>query len=258
MAIIHEGDDPKDTRKITYNELLLQVCRMANVLKTLDICKGDKVIIYMPMIPETMIAMLACARIGAVHSVVFAGFSADSLRDRIVDCGARVVITADEGKRGGRFVATKRIVDEALEIGQDTDIVERVVVCKHTGSDINMVEHRDIWWHEALDQARPFCPVVPVNSEDPLFLLYTSGSTGTPKGVVHTTGGYLLGAAMTVKYVFDYHPEDIYACMADLGWITGKTMIEKKKYFLIFTNIIIRSYLYYIRSSLLGRYYYFI
>lgn len=194
---------------------------MANVLKEQDVRKGDNIIIYMPMIPEAIIAMLACARIGAVHSVVFAGFSADSLHDRIVDCGTRIVITADEGKRGGKFVATKRIVDEALRIKEHAHRVERVIVCKHTGSDIPMVENRDIWWHEASEDARPFCPAVSVSSEDPLFLLYTSGSTGTPKGVVHTTGGYLLEAAMTVKFIFDYHPDDIYACTADLGWITG-------------------------------------
>lgn len=194
---------------------------MANVLKEQEVRKGDNIIIYMPMIPEAIIAMLACARIGAVHSVVFAGFSADSLHDRIVDCGTRIVITADEGKRGGKFVATKRIVDEALRIKEHAHRVERVIVCKHTGSDIPMVENRDIWWHEASEDARPFCPAVSVSSEDPLFLLYTSGSTGTPKGVVHTTGGYLLEAAMTVKFIFDYHPDDIYACTADLGWITG-------------------------------------
>ncbi|KAI7891218.1 acetyl-coenzyme A synthetase [Mucor mucedo] len=223
VAIIHEGDDPKDVRKITYNDLLQQVCRIANVLKSLDVRKGDNVIIYMPMIPEAMVAMLACTRIGAVHSVVFAGFSADSLYDRIVDCEARVVITADEGKRGGKFVATKRIVDEALSKG--IHAVDRVIVCKHTGTDVAMTLNRDLWWHEQSENARPFCPTVPVNAEDPLFLLYTSGSTGTPKGVLHTTGGYLLEAAMTVKYIFDYHPEDIYACTADLGWITGHTYI---------------------------------
>lgn len=194
---------------------------MANVLKSLEVRKGDNIIIYMPMIPEAMIAMLACTRIGAVHSVVFAGFSADSLYSRIIDCGARIVITADEGKRGGKFVATKRIVDEALLKGDD-NLVDRVIVCKHTGSNVSMTLNRDLWWHEQVEKARPFCPTVSVNSEDPLFLLYTSGSTGTPKGVLHTTGGYLLEAAMTVKYIFDYHPEDVYACTADLGWITGK------------------------------------
>lgn len=202
-----------------------EVCRMANVLKNLDVRKGDNIVIYMPMIPEAIYAMLACARIGAVHSVVFAGFSAESLHDRIIDCGARIVITADEGKRGGRYVATKKIVDEALKSKEDAHQVDRVIVCKHTGSDVPMTTNRDLWWHEEVAMARPYCPPVPVCSEDPLFLLYTSGSTGKPKGVVHTTGGYLLEAAMTVKYIFDYHPDDIYACMADLGWITGRILI---------------------------------
>jgi acetyl-CoA synthetase len=184
----------------------------------MDVRRGDSVVIYMPMIPEAIYAMLACARLGAIHSVVFAGFSAISLRDRIQDCGARVVLTADEGRRGGRSVATKRIVDDALR--GDT-LVDRVIVVKHTGSpDIPMVPGRDLWWHEQIAEGRPYFPSTPMNSEDPLFLLYTSGSTGSPKGVLHTTGGYLLGAAMTVKYVFDYHEDDIYACMADIGWIT--------------------------------------
>jgi acetyl-CoA synthetase len=217
IAIIHEGDDPNSVRKITYKELMQEVCKMANVLSNLDVRKGDNVAIYMPMIPETAIAMLACARLGAVHSVVFAGFSAESLHERIQNCGARVVITSDEGRRGGKFVATKRIVDEALQL---PNIVDRVIVVKHTRTGIPMTPNRDIWWHEEMASARPYHPVTVVNSEDPLFLLYTSGSTGTPKGVLHTTAGYLLGAAMTVKNIFDIHDDDIYACMADLGWIT--------------------------------------
>lgn len=181
----------------------------------------------MPMIPEAVIAMLACARIGAVHSVVFAGFSAESLHERIVGTQARVVFTADEGKRGGKFVPTKRIVDEALKIKEDEHQVDRVIVVKHTGTEVPMTINRDLWWHQELANARPYCPTTPVNSEDPLFLLYTSGSTGTPKGVLHTTGGYLLEAAMTVKYIFDYHPQDVYACMADIGWITVSTYSER-------------------------------
>lgn len=197
--------------------MLQEVSRVANVLKSLDVRKGDNVAIYMPMVPEAVYAMLACARIGAVHSVVFAGFSSDSLRDRINDAGARVVLTADEGRRGGKNIATKRIVDEALK---STPSVEHVLVYRRTGSEVPFTAGRDLWWHEETAKARPYCPPTNVNSEDPLFLLYTSGSTGTPKGVVHTTGGYLLGAASTVKYVFDYHEGDIHACMADVGWIT--------------------------------------
>lgn len=224
VAIIHEGDEPENVRRITYRELLQEVCRLANVLTSLGVRKGDNVCIYMPMIPEAVYAMLACTRIGALHSVVFAGFSSDSLRDRILDCGARVVMTADEGRRGGKNIATKRIVDEALK---ECACVDHVLVCCRTGSKIPWTAGRDKWWHELCANARPYCPPVSVNAEDPMFLLYTSGSTGTPKGVVHTTAGYLLGAAATVKYVFDYHPEagDVHACMADIGWITGHTYI---------------------------------
>ncbi|KAI9470061.1 MAG: acetyl-coenzyme A synthetase [Benjaminiella poitrasii] len=228
IAIIHEGDDPINVRKITYYELMQQVCRLANVLHNLDVRKGDTVAIYMPMIPEAAIAMLACARIGAIHSVVFAGFSAESLHERIQDCHARVVITANEGLRGGKTIPTKRIVDDALKLfPEDTvPIVERVIVVQHTASNQTpMVADRDLWWHDELAKVRPYCPVTQVNSEDPLFLLYTSGSTGTPKGILHTTGGYLLGAAMTVKNIFDVHENDVYACMADIGWITGHTYI---------------------------------
>ncbi|CAO3692802.1 hypothetical protein G6F70_008525 [Rhizopus microsporus] len=222
VAIIHEGDEPGNVRKITYRELLQEVCRVANVLKSLDVRKGDNVAIYMPMVPEAVFAMLACARIGAVHSVVFAGFSSESLRDRINDCGARVILTSDEGRRGGKNIATKRIVDEALK---NTPTIEHVLMLRRTGSEVPFTPGRDLWWHEETLKARPYCCPENVNAEHPLFLLYTSGSTGTPKGVVHTTAGYLLGATATVKYVFDYHPEDIYACMADIGWITGHTYL---------------------------------
>ncbi|KAI7898601.1 acetyl-coenzyme A synthetase [Cokeromyces recurvatus] len=223
IAIIHEGDEPDQVRNITYGELLRLVCQMGNTLKSLGVRKGDSVAIYMPMIPEAIVAMLACARIGAVHSVVFAGFSSDSLRDRVIDCAARIIITSDEGRRGGKSVATKRIVDDALRSNQTQ--VENVIVFRRTGSPIDWVKDRDLWWHEEMAKARAYCPPEPMNAEDPLFLLYTSGSTGKPKGILHTTGGYLLGAAMTVKYVFDYHEGDIHACMADIGWITGHTYI---------------------------------
>lgn len=217
IAIIHEGDEPTEVRRISYGELLREVSRMGNVLKSLGVRRGDNVAIYMPMIPETLIAMLACARIGAVHSVVFAGFSADSLLDRVADCGAHVVITSDEGRRGGKNIATKRIVDDALS-KEEAHQVEHVIVYQRTGSEVPMMDNRDLWWHSEMEKARPVCPYERMSAEDPLFLLYTSGSTGAPKGVVHTTGGYLLGAAATVKYIFDVHPEDVYACMADVGW----------------------------------------
>lgn len=222
IAIIYEGDEPTNVQHITYGQLLRDVCRMSNVLKNLGVRKGDSVAIYMPMIPETMVSILACARIGAIHSVVFAGFSAESLLDRVADCGAHIVITSDEGRRGGKNIATKRIVDDALS-KEERHQVEHVIVFQRTGSEVSMMENRDLWWHEEMAKARPVCPHEHMNAEDPLFLLYTSGSTGAPKGIVHTTGGYLLGAAATVKYIFDVHEEDIYACMADIGWVTGHT-----------------------------------
>lgn len=222
-AIIHEGDEPDQVRKITYGELLREVCKMANVLRSRGVRKGDNVAIYMPMIPEAIIAILACARLGAPHSVVFAGFSAESLRDRVVDCSARIVITSDEGRRGGKNIATKRIVDDALSNNQTQ--VENVIVFRRTGSPVPWVDDRDLWWHDEMDKARSFCAPEPCNAEDPLFLLYTSGSTGAPKGILHTTGGYLLGAAATVKYIFDYQKDDIFACMADIGWVTGHSYI---------------------------------
>lgn len=209
-------------KKITYGQLLQEVSKLANVLKARGVKKGDNVAIYMPMIPEAIISLLACARIGAPHSVIFAGFSAESLRDRVVDASAKVVITADEGRRGGKNIATKRIVDDALK---SCESVSNVLVYQRTGSEIPWTEGRDLWWHEEMAKARSYCAPERMNSEDPLFLLYTSGSTGTPKGVLHTTGGYLLGAAATVKYIFDYQENDIFACMADIGWVTGHSYI---------------------------------
>lgn len=222
-AIIWEADEPGHDVSISWEELLCRVCQAAGALRSLGVRKGDIVIIYLPMVPEAAIAMLACARIGALHSVVFAGFSSDSLRDRVQDSNARVVITADEGRRGGRTIATKRIVDAALK---ECPKVEHVLVVKRTGAeDVPWVDGRDQWFNDAVLRERTYLPPVPMNSEDPLFVLYTSGSTGKPKGIVHTTAGYILGAAMTVKHVFDVHPNDRFGCMADIGWITGHTYI---------------------------------
>ncbi|EPA1520452.1 acetate--CoA ligase [Pseudomonas aeruginosa] len=218
IAIVWEGDNPSESAHITYRKLHHNVCRLANVLKSRGVEKGDRVCIYMPMIPEAAYAMLACARIGAVHSVVFGGFSPDSLRDRILDADCRTVITADEGVRGGKYIPLKQNVEKALK---DCPDVSTVVVVERTQGDIPWVEGRDIWYHEALHAASADCPAEAMDAEDPLFILYTSGSTGKPKGVLHTTGGYLLGAAMTHKYVFDYHDGDVYWCTADVGWVTG-------------------------------------
>ncbi|KAF9883062.1 acetyl-CoA synthetase [Aspergillus nanangensis] len=222
VAIIYEADEPNEGRKITYGELLREVSRVAWVLKQHGVKKGDTVGIYLPMIPEAIIAFLACSRIGAVHSVVFAGFSADSLRDRVIDAGSKVVITTDEGKRGGKIIGTKRIVDDALKQCPD---VTSVLVYKRTGAEVPWTQGRDIWWHEEVEKYPNYFPPEPVSSEDPLFLLYTSGSTGKPKGVMHTTAGYLLGAAMTGKYVFDIHDDDRFFCGGDVGWITGHTYV---------------------------------
>ena len=222
LAIIWEGDNPAESAHITYNKLHHNVSRLANVLKSRGVKKGDRVCIYMPMIPEAAYAMLACARIGAVHSVVFGGFSPDALRDRILDADCRTVITADEGVRGGKYVALKNNVDKALQSCPD---VSTVVVVERTQGDVAWVEGRDLWYHQALKDVSADCPAEPMDAEDPLFILYTSGSTGKPKGVLHTTGGYLLGAAMTHKYVFDYHEGDIYWCTADVGWVTGHSYI---------------------------------
>jgi acetyl-CoA synthetase len=222
IALIWEGDNPAESANITYNKLHSHVCRLANVLKSRGVKKGDRVCIYMPMIPEATYAMLACARIGAVHSVVFGGFSPDALRDRILDADCRTVITADEGVRGGKYVALKANVDQAL---QSCPQVSTVVVVERTQGEIDWAPGRDIWYHKALSEASSDCPAEPMDAEDPLFILYTSGSTGKPKGVLHSTGGYLLMAAMTHKYVFDYHEGDIYWCTADVGWVTGHSYI---------------------------------
>ena len=223
VAIIWEGDNPAEDRKITYRELHAEVCKFANVLKAQGVKRGHMVCLYMPMVPEAAIAMLACTRIGAVHSIVFGGFSPEALSGRIIDSGASVVITADEGLRGGRPIPLKKNVDEALT-HPDTK-VSKVIVLKRTGGNVAWHDHRDIWWHDAVNAASPDCPPEAMGSEDPLFVLYTSGSTGKPKGVLHTTGGYLVYAALTFKYVFDYHEEDIYWCTADVGWVTGHSYL---------------------------------
>ncbi|RCK54779.1 Acetyl-coenzyme A synthetase 1 [Candida viswanathii] len=220
-AIIYEGDEPDLGRIITYGELLKEVSKLAQTLTKLGVKKGDSVAVYLPMIPEAIVTLLAIVRIGAVHSVVFAGFSSASLRDRILDADSRIVITADESKRGGKTIETKKIVDDALK---ECPKVRNVIVFKRTGnSHVPFSAGRDLWWHEELAKYGPYFPPVPVNSEDPLFLLYTSGSTGKPKGVQHNTAGYLLGAILTTKYTFDVHEEDVLFTAGDVGWITGHT-----------------------------------
>jgi len=222
VAIIWEGDDPSVSKKITYRELHTAVCKFANALKARGVKKSDRVCIYMPMIPEAAMAMLACARIGAVHSVVFGGFSPESLKDRILDSDCRVVITADEGVRGGKKIPLKANTDQALKACPN---VHTVLVVQHTQGNIAWDAKRDLWYHEAVAQVSADCVPEVMDAEDPLFILYTSGSTGKPKGALHTSGGYLLFAAMTHKYVFDYHDGDIYWCTADVGWITGHSYI---------------------------------
>ena len=222
VAIIWEGDDPSVDARITYGELYGHVCRLANGLKSLGVNKGDRVTLYMPMIPEAAYAMLACARIGAVHSVVFGGFSPDALAGRITDCGSRFVITADEGLRGGKPIPLKDNVDKAVHSAGG---VEKVIMVRRTGGDVGWDDRRDVAYETLVDAASPDCPPTPMKAEDPLFILYTSGSTGQPKGVLHTTGGYLVWASMTHEYVFDYKRGEIYWCTADVGWVTGHTYI---------------------------------
>nr|MCH9819868.1 acetate--CoA ligase [Gammaproteobacteria bacterium] len=221
-AILWEGDDPSQQATITYQDLHQRVCQLANLLIQRGVKKGDRVCLYMPMIPEAAYAMLACARIGAVHSVVFGGFSPQALQDRILDSDCQTVITADEGVRGGKTVPLKVNADLALE---QCPNVHSVIVVRHTGGFVSMQPERDLWYNDETILQPPSCPAEPMDSEDPLFILYTSGSTGKPKGVLHTTGGYLLQAAMTHRYVFDYHDGDIYWCTADVGWVTGHTYI---------------------------------
>ena len=221
-AIIWEGDDPNESKHITYNELSQEVNKFANVLKAHGVKKGDRVTIYLPMIPEAAYAMLACARVGAIHSIVFGGFSPDSLASRIEDADSAVIITADEGLRGGRKVPLKVNADEAAA---KCACLKTMIVVQRTGGQVHMQAGRDVWYHEEMAKASSDCPAQPMNAEDPLFLLYTSGSTGKPKGVVHTTGGYLVYASMTHQYVFDYHDGDIYWCTADVGWVTGHSYI---------------------------------
>ena len=221
-ALIWEGDDPSIDSKITYRQLHESVCRLANVLKQHGVKKGDRVCIYMPMIPEAAYAMLACARIGAIHSVVFGGFSPEALKDRILDSDCRVVLTADEGLRGGKHVPLKANVDTALSHCPN---VNAVIVARRTGNNVSWKEGRDVWYHDAIAAVSAECAPEPMDAEDPLFILYTSGSTGKPKGVLHTTGGYLLMAAMTHKYTFDYREGDVYWCTADVGWVTGHSYI---------------------------------
>ncbi|SLM61844.1 MULTISPECIES: acetate--CoA ligase [Dickeya] len=223
-ALIWEGDDSRESRHVTYRELHLAVSRFSNALKEKGIRKGDVVAIYMPMVPEAAVAMLACARIGAVHSVIFGGFSPESIAGRIVDSSAKLVVTADEGIRAGRTIPLKKNIDEALRNPAVTT-VNHVIVFQRTGKPGNWQEGRDLWWHDVVAQAADDCPPEEMNAEDPLFILYTSGSTGKPKGVLHTTGGYLVYAATTFKYVFDYHPGDVYWCTADVGWVTGHSYL---------------------------------
>jgi acetyl-CoA synthetase len=221
-ALIWEGDDPGESKHITYKEAHEEVCRMANVLKGLGAKRGDRITIYMPMIPEAAYAMLACARIGAIHSVVFGGFSPDSLAGRIQDCDSNIIVTADEGLRGGKKIPLKGNVDAALK---NCPSIRKCLVVRRTGGKIEWVQGRDHWWHEESPKVSAYCTPAEMNAEDPLFILYTSGSTGKPKGVLHTTGGYLVYASLTHQYVFDYHEGEVYWCTADVGWVTGHSYI---------------------------------
>ena len=221
-AIIWEGNEPGETRKYSYKQLHEEVCKFANILKNSGVQKGDRVAIYLPMIPELAFSMLACARIGAVHSIIFGGFSSQAIKDRVLDAECKVLITANEGLRGTKKIALKSIVDEGIE---SVDCIEKVIVVKRTNALVDMKEGRDVWYEEELLKVDSNCPYVVMDSEDPLFILYTSGSTGKPKGVVHTQAGYLLYTSITHKYVFDYREDDVYACVADIGWITGHSYI---------------------------------
>ncbi|MGA7439516.1 MAG: acetate--CoA ligase [Luteibacter sp.] len=223
-AIIFEGDDPNESRTLTYRQLHAEVCQFANTLKNLGVAKGDRVIIYLPMIPEAAVAMLACARIGAIHSVVFGGFSPDSLASRIADSGAKLVVTADEGCRGGKKIPLKANVDESLS-RPNTNSVETVIVVRRTGGAINLQSPRDRWYHTLMEGQSTDCPAEPMNAEDPLFTLYTSGSTGLPKGVLHTSAGYLVYTSLTHELTFDLREDDIYWCTADVGWVTGHSYV---------------------------------
>ena len=221
-AIIWEGDDPNESKHISYNELHEQVCKFSNVLLNAGAKKGDRITIYMPMIPEATVAMLACTRIGAIHSVVFGGFSPDALAGRIEDCNSTIIITADEGIRGGKTIPLKSNTDEAISKAK---MCKTAIVVKRTGAEINWIDGQDIWYHEEMEKASANCPPAEINAEDPMFILYTSGSTGKPKGVLHTTGGYMVYASMTHYYVFDYQENEIYWCTADVGWVTGHSYI---------------------------------
>tara|TARA_R110002049_G_scaffold2743_5_gene21157 strand:- start:38749 stop:40653 length:1905 start_codon:yes stop_codon:yes gene_type:complete len=221
-AIIWEGDDPADRKQVTYRELYKEVCKFANVLKSLGVSKGDRVCIYMPNIIETAVAMLSCARLGAVHSVIFGGFSSNALKDRITDTQCKVIVTANEGMRGGKHIQIKNIIDDAL---QHCPLIEKVVVVKHTDIDVEMIENRDIWYHEAMEQVSDVHVAEAVESNDPLFILYTSGSTGKPKGILHSSAGYLLHCSLTFKHVFDYREDDVFWSTADLAWITGHSYV---------------------------------
>ena len=221
-AIIWEGDDPNESKHISYNELHEQVCKFSNVLLNAGAKKGDRITIYMPMIPEATVAMLACTRIGAIHSVVFGGFSPDALAGRIEDCNSTIIITADEGIRGGKTIPLKSNTDKAISKAK---MCKTTIVVKRTGAEINWIDGQDIWYHEEMEKASANCPPAEINAEDPMFILYTSGSTGKPKGVLHTTGGYMVYASMTHHYVFDYQENEIYWCTADVGWVTGHSYI---------------------------------
>ena len=223
-AIIWEGDDPTQSKNITYRELHHDVCQFANVLKKQGIRKGDVVAIYMPMVVEAAVAMLACARIGAIHTVIFAGFSPEAVSGRVIDCKAKLIITSDEGLRAGRAIPLKKNVDDALQNPQVTTVAN-VIVYRRTGNAPSWVEGRDLWWHDVIQGVSADCPPEEINAEDPLFMLYTSGSTGKPKGVLHTTGGYLVYATLTFKYTFDYHENEVYWCTADVGWVTGHSYL---------------------------------